>query len=221
MKTTNYESDSKGYVATLYSATGAVLASAYMPQESGPVPGWQVAQFASPVSISASTTYVAAYYAPSGKYADQYNGLSQGTIQGTIHGPLNVPASATVGGNGVYSYGQTFPTSTSKNDNYFVDVLFTPIASRSYLSLSFNPPNPSIAADAALGTAVTTVTATWSDGTAFMGSLSFGPPYSNDQGVFAISGNKVMINPSGPGLTGLANTTQNITVQASSGVNEL
>jgi hypothetical protein len=51
------------------------------------------------------------------------------------------------------------------------------------------------------------------------GVPSFGPPYANDQGVFAISGNKAIINPSVPGLTGLANTTQNITVQASAGIN--
>jgi hypothetical protein len=84
-------SSSQGYVASLYSATGTELASVYMPQETDPVPGWQVAQFASPVSISANPTYAAAYYAPSGQYADQYNGLSQGA-------PLNVPAAATVGG---------------------------------------------------------------------------------------------------------------------------
>jgi hypothetical protein len=55
--------------------------------------------------------------------ADQPNGLSQGASRG----PLSVPAANTVGGNGVYSYGRTFPQSTSRRDNYFVDVLFTPI----------------------------------------------------------------------------------------------
>jgi hypothetical protein len=89
---------SQGYVATLYSAAGTPLATAYMPQESGPVPGWQVAQFASPNSISPNTTYVAAYYAPSGQYADQYYGLSRGATRD----PLNVPASGAVGGNGVF-----------------------------------------------------------------------------------------------------------------------
>jgi hypothetical protein len=149
--------------------------------------------------------------------ADQPNGLSQGASRG----PLSVPAANTVGGNGVYSYGRTFPQSTSQRDNDFVDVLFTPIAQLNYLSLSFSPPNPRIAADAAQGCVVTTVTAAWSDGTAFAGSLSFAPPKSNDQGAFTISGDKVIINPSGPCLTGLANTTQNITVQAGSGVNGL
>ncbi len=148
---------SQGCVMTLYSATGAVLASVYMSQETRLVPGWQVAQFASPISISANTTDVAAYYAPSGQYADQPNGLSQGASRG----PLNVPAANTIGGNGVYSYSRTFPQSTSQNDNYFVDVLFTPIAQLNYLPLSFSPPNPKIAADAALGSVVTTVTAGW------------------------------------------------------------
>jgi hypothetical protein len=56
----------QGYIATLYSAAGTVLGSVQMAQESSPVPGWQVAQFASPISISRNTSYVAAYYAPSG-----------------------------------------------------------------------------------------------------------------------------------------------------------
>ena len=39
-----------GYVARLYSASGALLGSVTMPHESGPVPGWQVATFAAPIS---------------------------------------------------------------------------------------------------------------------------------------------------------------------------
>jgi hypothetical protein len=57
-----------GYVARLYSASGTVLGSVTMAHESGPVPSWQVATFAAPISISPNTTYVAAYYVPSGEY---------------------------------------------------------------------------------------------------------------------------------------------------------
>ncbi len=42
----------QGYVANLYSAGGTLLGSATMAQESGPVPGWQQAVFASPISIA-------------------------------------------------------------------------------------------------------------------------------------------------------------------------
>ncbi len=83
-----------------------------------------------------------------------------------------------------------------------------------YLTLSFNPPNPSIAASAPLGSVVATITATWSDGGPFTGTLSFGPPYSNDNGVFAISGNNLIVNPAGPGISADANTTLNVTVVA-------
>jgi hypothetical protein len=109
-------------------------------------------------------------------------------------GPLTAPASTAVGGNGVVHYsGLGFPTNTWENANYLADVLFTPTAP--YLTLSFNPANPSIASNASAGTVVTTVTATWSDGSPFTGTLSFAQPYSNDQGVFAISGNNLIINP--------------------------
>jgi hypothetical protein len=31
--------------------------------------------------------------------------------------------------------------------------------------------------------------------------LSFAPPYSNDKGTFAISGNNLILNPAGPGVS--------------------
>lgn len=164
----------QGYVAELYSASGALLGQAALSTESGPVPGWQTVQFPTPIPIAANTTYVAAYYAPSGRYADMNNGLKQGVTVG----PLTAPASGTVGGNGVYHNGQGFPKSSSKASNYFVDVVFTPPAPIPYLQLSFNPPNPSITTRTPLGTTVATVTVTWSDGTPFTGTLSFGSPYS-------------------------------------------
>jgi hypothetical protein len=199
-----------GYVARLYSARGDVLAEVTMPQESDPVPGWQTATFAAPISISANTTYVAAYYAPSGQYADGYYGLSQGVATG----PLAAPASATVGGNGVYLYGNGFPKSTWADSNYFVDVLFASATQTPYLTLSFDPPNPSISSSAPLGTAVGTITASWSDGSPFTGTLSFGAPYSNDNGTFAILDNSLIIDPAGPGVSALGDTAQNVTIVA-------
>src|SRR5271167_968119 len=78
-----------GYVARLYSASGTVLGSVTMAHESGPVPGWQVATFAAPISISPNTTYVAAYYVPSGQYMRAPYGLTRGVTAG----PLTAPAS--------------------------------------------------------------------------------------------------------------------------------
>jgi hypothetical protein len=67
----------QGYVAKLCSAGGTLLGSATIAQETGPVPGWQQAQFASPVSIAANTTYIAAYYSPVGQGAWDPNALSR------------------------------------------------------------------------------------------------------------------------------------------------
>jgi len=200
----------QGYVARLYAANGTLLGSVNMAQESGPVPGWQEADFATPISISANQTYIAAYYAPSGQYADVFFGLTQGVT----NGPLNVPGSAAVGGNGVYNYGNSFPSSTWNDSNYFVDVLFMPTTPAPYLVLNFNPGNPSITNTALLGSVVATIIPSWSDGSPFTGTLSFGPPYSNDHGTFAISGNTLIVNPSGPGVSSDANTTQQVTIVA-------
>jgi hypothetical protein len=82
------------------------------------------------------------------------------------------------------------------------------------LSLSLSPSSPSVASNAALGSAVATITATWSDGSPFTGTLTFGSPYSNDNATFAISGNHLIINPAGPGVSADANTVQNVTIVA-------
>jgi hypothetical protein len=82
------------------------------------------------------------------------------------------------------------------------------------LSVSVNPTNPTTAASAPLGTVVATVTASWSDGSPFTGTLTFGSPYSNDNATFAISGNNLIINPAGPGVSADANTVQNVTIVA-------
>jgi Domain of unknown function (DUF4082) len=199
-----------GYVARLYSATGQILGSASLSTESGPVPGWQTALFPSPISIAADTTYVAAYYTPDGQYADDYHGLQKGIVNGA----LNVPASASVGGNGVYHRGLRFPQYTLEASNYYVDVLFTSAKPTPVLSLSFTPPNPSIPSTTPLGATVATITTSWSNGKPFTGRLRFGPPYSNAGGVFAISGNSLIVNPSGPGVGGAGGTMKEVTVVA-------
>jgi Domain of unknown function (DUF4082) len=199
-----------GYVARLYSAGGKLLGSVALAKESGPIPGWQTAVFAAPISIAANTTYVAAYYTPNGKYADGYYGFNNGVT----NGPLNVPASSTVGGNGVYNYGLAFPSSTWEASNYYVDVLFTPVGQAPVLSLSFEPPSPSIPSTTPRGTTVATILATWSNGQPFTGTLAFGPPDSNNNGVFAISGDSLIVNPSGPGVSAAGGTVEQVTIVA-------
>ena len=200
--------NSDGYVTRLYSAGGTLLAQATLATDSCAVPCWEQANFASPVSIASDTTYVASYYTSNGLYPDGYYGLTKGAS----NGPLIAPASSAVGGNGVYYYGKGFPKQTWEDSNYYVDVAFTP--SMPALTLGFTPPNPSVASNAPAGTVVATITATWSNGTPFTGTLSFATPYSNDNATFAISGNNLIINPGGPGLSSDANTIQNVTIVA-------
>jgi hypothetical protein len=198
----------QGYVASLYSSSGGLLGSVTMATESGPVPGWQQAVFAAPISIKANATYVAAYYAPSGGYALTPSGLTNTVTSGT----LNASASASVGGNGVFCSGNCFPTTPYEDANFFVDVAFA--SSAPALNITLNPTNPTIPATTPLGAVVATVVVTWSNGAPFTGTLSFGPPNNNGGGVYALSGNNLIINPSGPGVGPAGGSVQNVTIVA-------
>jgi Domain of unknown function (DUF4082)/Fibronectin type III domain/Bacterial Ig domain len=110
------------HVGTLWSATGTVLASATFANETAS--GWQSVSFSSPVAVTAGTTYVAGYYAPSGHYSDTSGAFSSAAV---TNGPLTAIANAT-SPNGVYAYAKqsTFPTSNFNSSNYWVDVDFQP-----------------------------------------------------------------------------------------------
>jgi hypothetical protein len=84
--------------------------------------GWQEATFAAPIEITANTTYIASYHAPSG-YSSS-NGYFAGS--GVDSPPLHALANGVDGPNGVYKYGGsgTFPDETFQSSNYWVDVIF-------------------------------------------------------------------------------------------------
>jgi len=98
---------------SLWSSTGTRLATATVSAES--TTGWQTATFATPVNVTASTTYIASYRAPVGRYSDTANGLSAVRDRAPLHTPTNA---------GRYTYGAGAPLSTS-SANYFVDPVFT------------------------------------------------------------------------------------------------
>jgi methionine-rich copper-binding protein CopC len=105
------------HTGSLWSSTGTLLATGTFTAESPS--GWQTLTFASPVSVTAGTTYVASYYAAVGRYS-----VTGGYFSSSVtNGPLSAPAS----GNGVFRYGAGggFPTSTYNSANYWVDVVFT------------------------------------------------------------------------------------------------
>jgi hypothetical protein len=103
------------HTGSLWSSTGTQLATGTFADETAS--GWQSLTFADPIAVTAGSTYVVSYFAPSGHYSedDQYFASS------VSNGPLSAPVSA-----GLYSYGNdTFPVSTYAKANYWVDPVFT------------------------------------------------------------------------------------------------
>lgn len=109
------------HVGNLWSSSGQLLASVTFTNETAS--GWQQANFSTPVPITAGTVYVISYHTNVGYYS-----VTAGYFNSAISNPpLQAPASGSVGGNGVYSYGASqFPTSTFNANNYWVDVIFSP-----------------------------------------------------------------------------------------------
>jgi hypothetical protein len=107
------------HVATLWSSTGTLLASATFTGETAS--GWQQVNLAKPVTLAAKTTYIAAY-STNGYYTDTANYFTTSIASGR----LTVPSSSASGGNGVYAYGapDSFPGYTWESSNYWVDVVF-------------------------------------------------------------------------------------------------
>ena len=108
------------HVGHLWSKSGTLLASVTFTGETSS--GWQQAQFSSPVSISANTTYIVSYWCPNGHYSADDNYFASSSV---TNGPLTAPKNTSSAPNGIYHYGsQSFPTSTYESSNYWVDVLF-------------------------------------------------------------------------------------------------
>ncbi|WP_242618229.1 DUF4082 domain-containing protein [Edaphobacter modestus] len=110
------------HVGHIWSSSGALLGTATFAGESSS--GWQQVNFSSPIPVTANTTYVVSYLAPSGHYSVNSGFFAQ---SGVNNPPLHALADGVDGLNGVYTYGATggFPTSSSQSGNYWVDVVFT------------------------------------------------------------------------------------------------
>jgi len=189
------------HIGSLWSASGTLLASATFTSESAS--GWQQVTFSSPVTIAANTTYVAGYLAPKGHYSDTSSGFASA---GFNNPPLNALANS-VSANGVYAYSNssTFPTSTYRSTNYWVDVDFLP------------NPNPgqvtNVSATAGPGSATLTWTAPSEGGPVTKYTIT---PYigSEAQTPTVITGSPPAISATIHGLTN--GTTYTFTVQAAS-----
>jgi hypothetical protein len=116
------------HTGQLWSSSGTKLAEVRFATETAS--GWQQANFATPVSISANTTYVVSYFAPVGRYAhDEYYPWS--TVSSS---PLRVAGSAP----GVFSWGSwdVFPANAWRSSNYWVDLVFVPDSGSSGFMIS-------------------------------------------------------------------------------------
>jgi len=111
------------HIGSLWSAAGTKLAGVTFSGETAS--GWQQMNFATPVAITANTTYVVSYHANTGHYGVNSQYFAAG---GVTNGPLTALANGVDGGNGVYRYGtgSIFPNSTFNSECYWVDVMFAP-----------------------------------------------------------------------------------------------
>jgi hypothetical protein len=108
------------HIAKLWTNTGTLLGSGTFTGETAS--GWQEVAFATPIAISANTTYVISYHANNGHYSSspQYFAAA-----GVDSGPLHALRDGVDGANGLYQYGtSTFPTQTFNSEAYFIDVVF-------------------------------------------------------------------------------------------------
>src|SRR6185503_902264 len=114
------------HIGSFWALDGTLLARATFTNESAT--GWQEVHFASPVAVTANTTYVASYNSPTGYYSQTNPYFT------TDHsnGPLTAIAKTHPDGpNGLYAYSSTpvFPSGNSQEENYWVDVIFNNTAS--------------------------------------------------------------------------------------------
>ena len=184
------------HVGSLWTASGQLLQSATFTNESAS--GWQTVTFASPVAVTAGTTYVASYYAPNGHYSSTPFGLNAATDNSPLHA---LATGSTTNGNGVFAYGQgtTFPSQSFNASNYWVDVTFAPASANSA------PGQPSnVAASPGFNGASVTWTAPWNGGSTITGYTV--TPYigTTAQASTNVSGNPA---PTSATLSGLTNGT--------------
>lgn len=113
------------HVVNLWSpaGSGSLLATATIAASTESPSGWQQIMFAQPIPVSASTGYIASYFAPNGHYSG--DGAFFATA-GVDHAPLHAPANTASAPNGVFGYGtkSVYPSSTYNSSNYWVDVLY-------------------------------------------------------------------------------------------------
>lgn len=107
------------HTGKLWTSTGTLLASVTFTGETAS--GWQQKTFASPVAITANTTYIVSYHT-NGFYSVNESYFTTART----NGPLTALQNTAANPNGVFIYGAGgFPDDTWLASNYWVDVIFT------------------------------------------------------------------------------------------------
>jgi hypothetical protein len=107
------------HTGNLYTSTGTLLATGTFSNETAS--GWQTLTFATPVAVTAGTTYVASYTTTTGFYSGDNGYFSRAGVNTPF---LLAPANTAGTSNGVFSIGSGFPTDSYQGSNYWVDVVF-------------------------------------------------------------------------------------------------
>jgi PKD repeat protein len=164
------------HVGQLFSSSGRLLASATFTAES--FSGWQQVNFSKPITITANTTYVAAYHTNHGHYADDQGYFALSALNS---GPLHAT-------DGVFKYGSTgsFPNQDSNHSNYWVDVVFEstttttpPVANAGPAQSTNEGGSVTFAGSEKGGTGPFTFSWNFGDGTTSSGSLTPTHVYAN------------------------------------------
>ncbi len=162
---------------SLWTAAGTLLGTVTFTGETAS--GWQQANFATAIPITANTTYVVSYHAPVGHYTgtDAYFGTA------VDNPPLHALQTGADGPNGLYAYGANtvFPTNSFNAENYWADVVFTSVP-----QVDTTPPTVTSKSPSSGATAVdpaSAVTVTFSEpmnaGTISSGTFELRDPSNN------------------------------------------
>jgi hypothetical protein len=196
------------HVGSLWSPSGKLLSSVTFTDETAT--GWQVANFAAPVDIAASTTYEVSYLAPHGHYSYDYNYFT------SAHGSGNLVADQATAqaGNGVYLYSGNAArpaTPAPRATNYWVDVLFQPNTGAA--SSAAASPSPS-AATGGTASAQPSVTASKTAGSS---SPSASAQTTTAAPAVTVTGTRAAGSYVKPGSVGYLGNTSALTVYAPGG----
>ncbi len=108
------------HTGSLWTSGGQLLGTGTFSNETAS--GWQTLTFASPVAISANTTYIASYHTNSGVAAVGFELQNSGVN----NPPLHALQTGVDGYDGVYIFGAggVFPSQGTSGYNFWVDVVF-------------------------------------------------------------------------------------------------